>query len=128
MKPLQVIPDIKPTDREDRSDFEIWGIDKELAEVTKLRDFTLFYQKGLTKEEAVSVAEEAEVVKSREDLGALYVGVEHDEDGPYFAVHYRKRGNKFERIRRVTGYLSGDVSSFNNAKRSEEHDRVKHTL
>ena len=36
-------------------------------------------------------------------------------------------GTKFERIRRVTGYLSGDVSRFNNGKRAEEKDRVKHT-
>ena len=36
-------------------------------------------------------------------------------------------GVKFERIRRVTGYLSGDVSRFNNGKRAEEHDRVKYT-
>ena len=36
-------------------------------------------------------------------------------------------GVKFERIRRVTGYLSGDISRFNNAKRAEESDRVKHT-
>lgn len=36
-------------------------------------------------------------------------------------------GEKFERIRRVTGYLSGDVSRFNNGKRAEERDRVKHT-
>ena len=36
-------------------------------------------------------------------------------------------GTKFERIRRVTGYLSGDVSRFNNGKRAEEQDRVKHT-
>lgn len=36
-------------------------------------------------------------------------------------------GVKFERIRRVTGYLSGDVSRFNNAKRAEEKDRVKHS-
>lgn len=33
----------------------------------------------------------------------------------------------FERIRRITGYLAGDVSRFNNAKRQEERDRVKHT-
>lgn len=32
----------------------------------------------------------------------------------------------FERIRRITGYLSGDLSSWNNAKRSEESERVKH--
>ena len=36
-------------------------------------------------------------------------------------------GVKFERIRRVTGYLAGDVSRFNNGKRAEERDRVKHT-
>ena len=36
-------------------------------------------------------------------------------------------GQKFERIRRVTGYLAGDVSRFNNGKRAEERDRVKHT-
>ena len=36
-------------------------------------------------------------------------------------------GVGFERIRRVTGYLSGDVKRFNNSKRSEEKDRVKHT-
>ena len=36
-------------------------------------------------------------------------------------------GQKFERIRRITGYLTGDVDRFNNAKRAEEKDRVKHT-
>ena len=36
-------------------------------------------------------------------------------------------GVNFERIRRVTGYLSGDVSRFNNGKRAEEKDRVKHS-
>lgn len=37
-------------------------------------------------------------------------------------------GVKFERIRRITGYLVGTVDRFNNAKRMEEHDRVKHSL
>ena len=36
-------------------------------------------------------------------------------------------GVKFERIRRVTGYLSGTVDRFNNGKRAEEKDRVKHS-
>ena len=35
-------------------------------------------------------------------------------------------GMKFERIRRITGYLSGTLDRFNNAKRAEERDRVKH--
>ena len=34
----------------------------------------------------------------------------------------------FERIRRITGYLVGTLNRFNNAKRAEEHDRVKHGL
>ncbi len=37
-------------------------------------------------------------------------------------------GVEFERIRRITGYLVGTVDRFNNGKRAEEHDRVKHTF
>ena len=33
---------------------------------------------------------------------------------------------KFERIRRITGYLVGTVDRFNDAKKAEVHDRVKH--
>ena len=35
-------------------------------------------------------------------------------------------GVKFERVRRITGYLVGSVERFNNAKRAEVADRVKH--
>jgi ribonucleoside-triphosphate reductase len=35
-------------------------------------------------------------------------------------------GRNFERIRRITGYLVGTIDRFNNAKRAEERDRVKH--
>ena len=35
--------------------------------------------------------------------------------------------HKFERIRRITGYLVGTLDRFNNAKRSEERDRKKHS-
>ena len=38
------------------------------------------------------------------------------------------KGRKFERIRRITGYLVGTMDRWNNAKRAEEKDRVKHTL
>lgn len=37
-------------------------------------------------------------------------------------------GVRFERIRRITGYLVGTVDRFNDAKRAEEADRVKHTV
>lgn len=37
---------------------------------------------------------------------------------------YRKA--PFKRIRRITGYLVGDLSRFNDAKSAEVKDRVKH--
>ena len=33
---------------------------------------------------------------------------------------------QFERIRRITGYLVGPMDKWNDAKKAEEHDRVKH--
>ena len=41
----------------------------------------------------------------------------------------KKIGNGigFERIRRITGYLVGTVDRFNNAKKAEVRDRVKHS-
>lgn len=35
-------------------------------------------------------------------------------------------GVGFDRIRRITGYLVGTVERFNNGKKAEERDRVKH--
>lgn len=36
------------------------------------------------------------------------------------------KGIKFERIRRITGYLVGTVEKWNGAKQAELRDRVKH--
>ena len=38
------------------------------------------------------------------------------------------KGVEFERIRRITGYLVGTLDRFNDAKRAEEHDRIKHGM
>ena len=38
------------------------------------------------------------------------------------------QGIGFERIRRITGYLVGSLDRFNDAKRAEEHDRIKHGM
>ena len=42
-------------------------------------------------------------------------------------VSYKLAGRPFERIRRITGYLVGTTDRWNNAKKAELHDRVKHT-
>lgn len=44
------------------------------------------------------------------------------------SLSYNIKSLPFERIRRITGYLVGSIDRWNNAKRAEEHDRVKHTL
>lgn len=38
------------------------------------------------------------------------------------------KGVKFERIRRITGYLVGSMTKWNDAKKAEERDRVKHGM
>ncbi len=43
-------------------------------------------------------------------------------------LDYELQPARFERIRRITGYLVGTIDRWNNAKRAEEHDRVKHGL
>lgn len=37
-------------------------------------------------------------------------------------------GVKFERVRRITGYLVGTLDRFNDAKRAEEKARLKHSF
>lgn len=41
-------------------------------------------------------------------------------------VEYDVEQPKFERIRRVTGYLTGTLDRWNDSKRAEEKERVKH--
>lgn len=47
-------------------------------------------------------------------------------DGDYVDLNYRFSPMKIERLRRITGYLTADLSTWNNAKQAEERDRVKH--
>lgn len=49
-------------------------------------------------------------------------------DGDFVDLKYEFVNVPFDRIRRITGYLVGTLDRFNNGKRAEEHDRVKHTV
>jgi hypothetical protein len=49
-------------------------------------------------------------------------------DGEFVDLQYSFADVPFDRIRRITGYLVGTLDRFNNGKRAEEHDRVKHTV
>lgn len=45
---------------------------------------------------------------------------------PVVSEKERGQGVKFSRIRRITGYLTGDLSTWGSAKQHECHDRYKH--
>lgn len=52
--------------------------------------------------------------------------VNNDEHCNTYDEQVIGEGVKFERIRRITGYLVGTVDRFNDAKKKEVEDRVKH--
>ena len=58
----------------------------------------------------------------------LFKTIEFTVDGEYVDVNYTYDNVPFERIRRITGYLVGTIDRFNNGKRAEVEDRVKHSL
>lgn len=82
------------------------------------------------------------VVKCMKEAGVGYGSINHPVDRdpvcgyngiigdtcPKCGRHEGGDEVKFERIRRITGYLVGTLDRFNNAKRAEEHDRVKHNV
>lgn len=68
----------------------------------------------------------AQILEEHRDLFITEIDIA--EDGEYVNCSYRYSDVPFERIRRITGYLVGTLDRFNNAKRAEVQDRVKHSL
>ena len=76
----------------------------------------------------------AKIVKVMHDEGIGYGSINHPVDTcqacGYKGVIYDKcpvcQSENIMRMRRITGYLTGDLSTWNSAKRAEERDRVKH--
>ena len=75
------------------------------------------------------------IVKVMHDEQIGYGSINHPVDTchrcGYKGVIYSKcpvcNSDNILRMRRITGYLTGDLSSWNSAKRAEERDRVKHS-
>ena len=60
--------------------------------------------------------------------GRTFESIDIRLDGEYVDLSYKLAPTGFERIRRITGYLVGTVDRFNDAKRAEVEDRVKHSV
>lgn len=63
--------------------------------------------------------------KIKGTLTKLTISQSEEGDGGV-VLSWKAHGEKFERIRRITGYLVGTIDRWNNAKRAEEKERVKH--
>lgn len=63
-------------------------------------------------------------VQSKQNRKIIKANISVDREG--VDVHYTLEKVPFERIRRITGYLVGSTAKWNNGKRAEEKDRVKH--
>lgn len=70
----------------------------------------------------------AYIAHAVEKYGREPVGMTVTLDGEYVDLDYDFGAAPFERIRRITGYLVGTLDRFNNAKRAEESERVKHGM
>lgn len=60
--------------------------------------------------------------------GKLLTALDLSLDGDYVDMTYHFGDVPFDRIRRITGYLVGTLDRFNNAKKAEVEDRVKHSI
>lgn len=69
---------------------------------------------------------EAYVQRGKEKYGEELKGLRLEFEGEDVGIHYHVHQPSFQRIRRITGYLVGTLDKWNNAKRAEERDRVKH--
>ena len=68
----------------------------------------------------------AYIRQAREHAGDDISEITLDPEGEQVRIHYETVKRKFERIRRITGYLVGTIDRWNNAKQAEERERVKH--
>lgn len=67
---------------------------------------------------------EREKIKDKDILNGDIIVTLNDDNT--VDIDWKFVGRKFERIRRITGYLVGSLDSWNDSKRSEERERVKH--
>lgn len=78
----------------------------------------------VTDEELAQYIARGRALEQNKDLAWIDLAVEAED----VAIHYGYHAQPFERIRRITGYLVGTLDRFNDAKRAEESERVKHDV
>ena len=98
---------------------------KYVGKADNIRNVPIYSEIELTDDQVQAYTD-----RGTEYYGSLLRGIYllADDDPEFVNVIYDFQHIKFDRIRRITGYLVGTLDRFNDAKRSEEHDRVKHQV
>ena len=99
--------------------------------ITKGGHITYVELDGEAKKNVVAILK---IVKTMHDEGIGYGSINHPVDTcrkcGYKGVIYSKcpvcKSEDITRMRRITGYLTGSLETWNSAKQAEERDRVKH--
>ncbi len=98
------------TDIQLRDDVEVYVIYETESDEITCEEIGAYIKRGCERE-------------PQKDLSRIVIHVEGEDVA---LKYYYKLQVPFERIRRITGYLVGTTDRFNDAKRAEERDRVKH--
>lgn len=74
------------------------------------------------------VREAIQMMEQEEERKVVEISIRRTENPDEYGITPIFERVPFQRIRRITGYLVGDLGRFNDAKRSEVMDRVKHGM
>lgn len=90
----------------------------------EINDILCYYPEEMPDEEV-----EQYVARAKDKYGRKVHGlnIELDKnDADFVKITYDVESVPFQRLRRITGYLVGTLDRWNDGKRAEERDRVKH--
>ena len=88
-------------------------------------DVTVTGIENISEQEILAYMDLIHRDNQRDEIESLEISA---AEGDNVALDYTLRPPKFQRIRRITGYLVGSMEKWNDAKKKEEADRVKHTV
>ena len=89
----------------------------------KIGNVNVFFPEELSKTEILYAIGKVSAIKPKSDLSEMVIKFDEKNN---LVIDYKFQEPKFERIRRITGYLVGTTDRWNNAKKAELKDRLVH--
>lgn len=93
-------------------------------EVTEIDKVSVEYDSTIPEQELPAYVERGRKLYGN-NIKGMHIEIDPDNND-FVRIEYQAKPMPFQRLRRITGYLVGSLNRWNNAKRAEEKDRVKH--